>query len=137
FLVLNRQPNSNPKDITTWGDAAVICDPWPEDKDNQVYPASECIFRLNNYYHNYRTHQHCLEKYDPDKHKLVRDIFINTDYFRKERTIKKLREIFFAEVNKILSVLKFYRSELAREVEQLELRYYGQPNNKAGILLAY
>ncbi|WP_019215455.1 hypothetical protein [Legionella tunisiensis] len=28
FLVVNRSPNSDPRDITTWGQEALICDPW-------------------------------------------------------------------------------------------------------------
>lgn len=36
LIVIGRAPNSNPKDMTTWGDKAIICDAWT----NQIYPAS-------------------------------------------------------------------------------------------------
>lgn len=37
LVILGRAPNSDPNDITTWGDIAMICDVWA----NQVYPLSD------------------------------------------------------------------------------------------------
>ena len=37
FVVIDRKVGSDVKDISTWGDTAVVCDPW----DEKVYAASE------------------------------------------------------------------------------------------------
>lgn len=37
LLVVGRDPTSDPKDISTWGKKAFVCDPWA----NKVYPVSE------------------------------------------------------------------------------------------------
>lgn len=42
FFVIGRDPNSNPNDYKTWGENAVVCDPWKGD----VFPASEIPKKL-------------------------------------------------------------------------------------------
>jgi hypothetical protein len=37
FLVIGRRPGSNPEDINSWGDEAIICDPWAD----KAYPPSQ------------------------------------------------------------------------------------------------
>lgn len=37
LVVIGRESGSNPEDISTWGDSAVICDPWAE----RAYPLSD------------------------------------------------------------------------------------------------
>lgn len=37
FVVIGRDPNSDPNDINTWGKNALVCDPW----SNKIYPVSE------------------------------------------------------------------------------------------------
>ena len=43
FVVLGRKSDSNISDYTTWGEHAVVCDPWA----NRYYPASDLQFQLN------------------------------------------------------------------------------------------
>jgi len=43
FLVIGREPNSDPSDYMTWGKNAVICDPW----SNRYFPASDLRNQLN------------------------------------------------------------------------------------------
>lgn len=45
FLVIGRDHNSNPYDYTTWGDDAVLCDPW----SGAHYPATLLERYLNDY----------------------------------------------------------------------------------------
>lgn len=42
FTVIDRTPNSSPTDHSSWGESAVICDPWAR----VTYPASELIPNL-------------------------------------------------------------------------------------------
>ncbi len=49
FLVLNRDPNSDPSDPDTWGKKAVICDPWA----NSVYYALNFRHHLKNFYYGF------------------------------------------------------------------------------------
>jgi len=42
FVVIGRKNGSKADDYTTWGDSAVICDPW----HNKVYPASEVLIKM-------------------------------------------------------------------------------------------
>lgn len=44
FVVINRNPASDPTDIRTWGNTAVICDYWA----NMAYPASEFMEKQRN-----------------------------------------------------------------------------------------
>lgn len=45
FVVIGREVNSEIADIATWGENAMICDPWA----NTVFPASEYLTRLKGY----------------------------------------------------------------------------------------
>ncbi|KTD44492.1 hypothetical protein [Legionella quateirensis] len=49
LLVLGRTSDSDPTDISTWGDEALICDPWA----NMIYPVSQFRAKqaLNQYNH--------------------------------------------------------------------------------------
>ncbi|WP_203108388.1 hypothetical protein [Legionella bononiensis] len=49
LLVLGRKSDSDPADISTWGDEALICDPWA----NMIYPVSQFRAKqtLNQYNH--------------------------------------------------------------------------------------
>jgi hypothetical protein len=66
FLVLNRDPNSDPSDPMTWGKNAIICDPWAK----TVFPASEYLLKLKNYYYDKDslTNKNCIEDFNPEKH---------------------------------------------------------------------
>lgn len=45
FLVIDRDPNSDPANPATWGEHAVVCDSW----SGAVYPAAEIPFKLKNF----------------------------------------------------------------------------------------
>ncbi len=90
FLVLNRDPNSDPNKPETWG-AAVICDPWL----NAVYEAKEYQSRLS-------------EVFDPDKgHKIViGDASLTVASLYDVRTIENLEANFLQEIKALNAYLK-------------------------------
>lgn len=45
FLVVGREPASNPKDPSTWGESAYICDPWA----NDVYEAKDYLTKTKGF----------------------------------------------------------------------------------------
>jgi len=45
FLVIGRAFGSDPNDPSTWGESAIICDPWA----NAVYPACEFYAKMRDY----------------------------------------------------------------------------------------
>ena len=47
FVVIGRDPHSDINDFTTWGENAVICDPWGQ----RYFPASDIVFQLNDILH--------------------------------------------------------------------------------------
>ncbi len=68
IVVIGRKPNSNPKDYTTWGPDAVVCDPWAK----KCYFAREIPEQLNNLFRvtegERRINQ--LESFHPHHHYL-------------------------------------------------------------------
>jgi hypothetical protein len=88
FLVIGRDPDSDPHDYTTWGENAVICDAW----SGEVYPASRLADILKD--HATRKIGHGEEinitpHFNPDYHLLAQD-FILSD-FEKEANLRKLK----------------------------------------------
>jgi len=131
FLVLNVKPDCKPEDISTWGDNAVICDPWA----NKVYKASDYKLELKNFYHkkNGRKKENCIEDFDENKHKLVPVPFFNTDFLRQIRRVDTLMNNFIAESSLIVSVFTVYKERLEEEKNRLIVKY-GEDNAKAIIL---
>jgi hypothetical protein len=68
FVVLGRDPYSNPVDYRTWGKNAIVCDAW----SGEVYPAEEIAQRLGNYINirvNYSYHS-IVTTFNPFFHQL-------------------------------------------------------------------
>lgn len=91
-LVINRAKNSVENDHTTWGEDAVICDPWSNSPTNTVYNASECKSKLKNWYTKaesqqyrinnkdyYRFYNYTVSVDDPKSHQLAAKPCMNTD----------------------------------------------------------
>lgn len=73
FLVIGRDPNSDPTDYATWGKDAIICDPWA----GQAYPVSEIETKLHShrvYYYDRATFMNYLMPFNPAYHVLKKEI---------------------------------------------------------------
>lgn len=127
FLVLNRRVDSNVSDPSTWGDKAVICDPWI----NKVYPASEYLVELKSF--SRKKNKNTLVDFNPKKHKLILLSNYNTDYIRENRSVKKLKNSFDTEVSYMLKGLEDYRDGLEKERKNLFSKY-GEEDVKVHIL---
>jgi len=68
FLLLGRNPSSDPSSYKEWGKEAVICDTW----SGKVFPASEIESKLKNFVRESTTPEGIsrtiLESFDPKKH---------------------------------------------------------------------
>jgi len=68
FLVLGRNPSSDPSKYKEWGGEAVICDTW----SGKVFPASEIESKLKNFVRESKTPEGnprtTLEPFSPEKH---------------------------------------------------------------------
>ncbi len=90
FVVMNRDPNSNPTDYKTWNDSAVVIDAY----SGAAYPAYEIPDRL----FAFRCHQkksnarvNVLIPFEPGYHKIQpqKDIHLSKDYISSKQSIEK------------------------------------------------
>lgn len=134
FLVVNRDPNSDPTKPETWGSEAFICDPWA----NKVFSASEYQSELKNYYGNggfsapkYEPYAELcnIEAFNPEKHSLAPTKNINTDYLRKHRKTENLKTKFVAGIE----ALKIYTSKL-EAIHRKLVEQYGDNDAKAVVI---
>lgn len=130
FLVLNRDPTSNPADPETWGDSAVICDPWA----NKVFAAKEYRSKLKNFYFD-EILKNRLEDFNPSKHSLGlhkddSDMIISTRSIREMREDQKTLKEKFVELSaKLIQNLINYKDILEKERNRLQ-KQYGDNNFK-------
>lgn len=82
FLVIGRDPKSNPKNPAAWGEHCYICDPWSE---VPVYPAAQYQENLKNFYSVTKNGRHFnkIEDFDEKRHKLKSLCHRNTKYLLK------------------------------------------------------
>ena len=68
FLVIGRNPYSDPANYISWGSSAVICDPW----GGYAIPASEITSKngLTTYYYHKTADINVIIPFDPHYHKL-------------------------------------------------------------------
>lgn len=84
FLLLNREPGSDACDPATWGEAAVICDPWA----NRVYKASEYPEKLQT--HVEVNGKNNVEPFNPLLHRLEPiDVSYTTRVLHHERLCRE------------------------------------------------
>lgn len=124
FLVINRKPISNPQDPATWGDNAVICDPW----SNKVYLASEYLSELKNFYNmpcesNTQRRTNHTEDFNPNIHTLAQYRELSTINIRQMRTIDTLKVNFNNEIQYIIDFANTYISSLETEMKRLCEKY--------------
>jgi hypothetical protein len=85
FLVVGRKQGSDPSNPTTWGKAAMICDPW----SNTVYPASEYLTKLKGFRAVMTSHgdyKNTVMNFNPHFHKLMPAYYYNSSYMLKNAT---------------------------------------------------
>lgn len=127
FLVMNRDPRSNPQDPATWGDAAVICDPWAD----KVYRASDYLSQLKNFY-SFRG-QNYTENFDANEHVLLPFGDFNTTYLHNAKTVANLKAEFIQKLKSVFEMLIVYRSGLDAELKRLKEKY-GESDQRIPIL---
>lgn len=66
FLVIGRDPKSDPSHPEAWNDETYICDPWL----NKIYPANAYLTELKNYWQDDKNNN-CIEDFNPQKHAIV------------------------------------------------------------------
>lgn len=114
FLVINRKEPCMSYDVSTWGDDAVICDPW----SNNVYPAKDYLQRLKNYV--YVNNKNCVEDFDPKRHDLKANKKWNTTYLREHRSVDELRKYAYDDIAHLKDILRAYLEDLMKIYEELE-----------------
>lgn len=75
FVVIGRDPKSNPSDYTSWGPHAVICDAW----GGNAFPAKDAPSQLKCYFNYTLKDKNVVLPFDPNFHQLkVRASFIQS-----------------------------------------------------------
>lgn len=136
FLVLNRDPGSDPKNPATWGPNAVICDPW----SNAVYRVNDefgvpiYISKLKNFYR--LDNKNYIEDFDPKRHSLAPHPYdLNTNLIRQIKTPKNLQSRFIDQSVLLVKALETYKDQLEIEKQRL-LKKYGQDDKKVLIIFS-
>lgn len=130
FLVVGRDPLSNPFCPETWGDKAYICDPW----SNKVYLASEYLTEMKNFYR--KEGVNFTEDFNHTKHRLKPMSMQNTAYVRRsssEDNLEKISELFKYKSQIILSAVEVLENDLAKISSRLKDKY-GDKNAKYEII---
>ncbi|STX27931.1 Uncharacterised protein [Legionella beliardensis] len=118
FLVIGRKIPSDMSDPLTWGDDAVICDPWA----NKVYPAATYKENLKNYYFDKVAYKNGLEDLTDEHHVTLKGYILDTDFLRKAKdtALKEFKTFFNNEIEPIFKSLSTYRDGLAAELKTLK-----------------
>lgn len=112
ILVLNRIPDSDPSDPTTWGENAIICDPLSK----QNFKAKDYISNNPRYFKN------TANVFEPlDKH--------NTSFLHQEKKITSLKINFLNEAQRLQKILNNCQTLLQTE-EELVKKEYGEKHKK-------
>lgn len=104
FLVLNRDPGSNRNNPETWGENAVICDPW----QNKVYPAKDFQQQLKGYFDSSKGHKLTAR--------------LSSETLREFRTIDNLKKNYFDEVKSLMTSLMDYKTQITTQRQLLAWR---------------
>lgn len=130
-LVIGRKENSDPLDPTTWGDDALICDPW----SNHVFKASDYLTELKCYSRITMPGRYIHKSidFDPSIHTLLPHGGYNTTYLRSKNTVDTLVKNFTIKSNKIIKIIEKYQTQIDLEVERLKDKY-GIEDQKTRIL---
>lgn len=91
FLVIGRDPLSDPSNISSWGSDSLICDPWTQ----KVYPANKENMRQNLEYITEKLSEsgavQTLQKFDPDTDRIIL-MLSNTIIHEKQEQEKRNTE---------------------------------------------
>lgn len=131
FLVLNRKPYSDPANPDTWGDNAVICDPWAN--EHQVYPSAEYKTKLRNFCLNLEKRKLGTEPFNPRKHKLKPYTGFSTQALGDVINLENLQKKFFTSLDKMKRLMKEYKEKLENEEQRLDKKY-GQSDKKTKMI---
>lgn len=141
FLVLGRDPNSNPANPLTWGENAYICDPW----SNRVFKASDYLkldengkTLLTNYRYKAQdgSYVNTTESFNPQLHKLAL-IKSLTDSLRNRNTreyIDGLKENYNFKLTILSNLLTTLNQTLTTLMNKIKEKH-GEEDSKYKILL--
>ncbi|HHF0526988.1 TPA: hypothetical protein ACTUT5_003839 [Legionella anisa] len=125
FLVLNRKQPSDPKRPETWGDDAVICDPWA----NKVYAAKEYRSQLEAYKYDEPNKKNRTVRFNSEQHIIDVEFYFTSNYLPRVNTVESLKSNFSSQAQSVISMLESVRFRLEAEKERLK----GKPK-KADII---
>lgn len=135
FVVLNRAKSSLIHRPETWGDEAVICDPW----SNQVYPVAMLPSRLKNFFRGKYLDVNFIEAYNKNIHVLDTMGHYNTTFLReaqkKHGSTEYLIWHFKDKLIKLLQLLREHTTQLKTELQRLHSQY-GDEDAKVMIMRA-
>lgn len=135
FLVIGRDPNSNPNVPSTWGETAYICDPWA----NKTYLAKNFESELKNFYLTYTVEEgfkNNSEDFDPSKHRLCPSGNYNSKYLQQtgQSTSSILFDVYNLLNDKYLIIYKEFLENLKKIAEQIKNKY-GEEDVKYRVLV--
>lgn len=119
-------PYSHPHDPKTWGENAIICDPW----SNTVYQASDYLSNLKNYFDS--NNKNYTENFDPKKHYINNKDYraCNSNYILKNRNIESLKENFSKSCTHLCRIIESYARKLHEEEKRLINKNEDDPKAK-------
>ena len=144
IVVINRAEDSDPKDPSTWGDDAYICDPW----GNETCPASD-FTRPKNYHFAKNTRiidEHgtmtidtttVAVTFDPREHTIRPKGNLNTEYIdniNPTEHVEAIVDLYQEKSKLILSALKTFSDDLKKESTRLNKDKSPLGQEKAAIL---
>ena len=124
ILVIGRQPDSDPSNPLTWGEDAVICDPW----SNKTYRAQEYLSQLKNFYRTLSFFQGYInhtEDFNIRRHKLKPFLNYNSKYLKENsaQTLETLLKIYDCLYEKYLDIYNTFLNEIRKINKDIESKY--------------
>lgn len=114
FLVIGRRYGSLENDPKTWGDDAVICDPWA----NKYYPAKEYLQKLRDFYSV--KNENFTKPFSHKTHQFEVVSDMNTNYLAAQRNWQNISKNFQKKCIDLLGILRTYEKKLIIMREKLE-----------------
>lgn len=135
FLVIGRDPASDPGLPEDWGEHAYICDPWARDS----YKANLYQTKLKNYNFSSAEHKHYVEDLKPE-HKLVLASLCGEDISTSSLSkcisdvyLNQMQMMFKAKIDLIFSSIQTFKLDITKIADQLKIKY-GEKDQKFIIL---
>lgn len=120
FLVIGRNPDSDPSDPLQWGDNAYFCDPWSD----KVYPAKDYLIQLQNF--KRKDDVNMVEPFNPEVHALEPLGDCNSAYIiqgHADAHLKEIENLYIEMNNDILQAVLDLITDFEKIAARLEIQY--------------